>query len=224
MGELFSLIELLGTVAFAVSGAMVAIERKADIFGVVFLGMTTAIGGGILRDGLLGNIPAAIFSNRPTLLTAAVCPLLVFAAAWLAGDRYERNRTLIDTINNLVDALGLGAFTVTGVRMGFGGGYGDSWFFVVFLGLLTGVGGGVLRDVLTNATPFVLTKRIYALASIAGALVYLVFQSFGMDSTLNGTLAIGMVFCIRVLATVFRWDLPSVARRNEARAAAAAKK
>ena len=142
MGELFSALELLGTVAFAVSGAMVAIDRHADVFGVVFLGMTTAIGGGIVRDGLLGSFPAAIFSNRVTLCTAAGCPLLVFVVAWLTGNGYERRKGMVDMVNNLFDALGLGAFTVTGVRMGLAAGYGGKWFFLVFLGLVTGIGGG----------------------------------------------------------------------------------
>ncbi len=210
MGELFSLMELLGTVAFAVSGAMVAIDREADIFGVVFLGMTTAIGGGMVRDCLLGAVPPAIFDSGITLLTAAVCPLLVFGVALLAGPGYHRHKKLVDSINNLVDALGLGAFSVTGVRMALDAGCGGNWFFVILLGMITGIGGGVLRDVMTNATPFVLTKRIYALASLAGAGYYLLIVNAGVDGTVAGMTAVAVVFCIRLMATVFKWDLPKI--------------
>ena len=210
MGELFSALELLGTVAFAVSGAMVAIDRHADVFGVVFLGMTTAIGGGIVRDGLLGSFPAAIFSNRVTLCTAAGCPLLVFVVAWLTGNGYERRKGMVDMVNNLFDALGLGAFTVTGVRMGLAAGYGGKWFFLVFLGLVTGIGGGLLRDVMTNSTPFVLKKRVYALASIGGAVAYLLLCAQGLNETLAGMLTVLLVFAVRMLATVFHWNLPRI--------------
>ncbi len=221
MGELFSMLELLGTVAFAVSGAMVAIDRHADVFGVVFLGMTTAIGGGIVRDCLLGNFPAAIFSNRVTLLTALACPVLVFLIAWVAGDGYERRKGAADTVNNLFDALGLGAFTVTGVRMGLAAGYGDRWFFLVFLGLVTGIGGGLLRDVMTNSTPFVLQKRVYALASIIGAVAYLLLCKIGLTPTLAGMAAVALVFVIRLLATVFRWNLPRIEHSGSAAGSAA---
>lgn len=210
MGGLFSMLELLGTVAFAVSGAMIAIDRHADLFGVVFLGMTTAIGGGMVRDCLLGSVPPAIFFNRPLLLTAAVCPLLVFVVAAAAGRQYQRNKALVDIINNLVDALGLGAFTVTGVRMGLAAGYTDQWFLLVFLGLLTGIGGGVLRDVMTDCVPIVLTRHVYALASIGGALEYLLLYRAGVDGTVAGMLVVTVVFCVRLLATVFHWNLPRI--------------
>lgn len=221
MGELFGFFELLGTIAFAVSGAMVAIDRRADVFGVVFLGMTTAIGGGIVRDCLLGVFPAAIFSNRLMLVTAAVCPLLVFLAAWFAGDGYEKRKSTVDTVNNLIDALGLGAFTVTGVRMGLAAGYGSRWFFVAFLGLVTGIGGGLLRDVMTVCTPFVLKKRVYALASIGGALCYLGLNALGLNPTFNGLATVALVFLVRLLATVFRWNLPRIERGGPAKGRAA---
>ncbi len=210
MGELFSLMELLGTVAFAVSGAMVAIDRRTDIFGVVFLGMTTAIGGGMVRDCLLGNTPPAIFSNGITLATALLCPLVVFVVASIAGPAYHKHKLLVDSINNWVDALGLGAFSVTGVRVVISAGHGDKWFLAILMGMITGIGGGVLRDVMTNSTPFVLTKRVYALASIAGAAYYLFATQLGMDATIAGMSAVALVFCVRVLATVFRWNLPKI--------------
>lgn len=216
MGRLFSLVELLGTVAFAVSGAMVAIDRKADLFGVVFLGTTTAIGGGIMRDCLLGNVPPNIFLNRPVLLTAVLCPLVVLLVAAAAGKSYWRHKALVGNITNLIDALGLGAFTVTGVRMGLTAGFADRWLFLVFLGLLTGIGGGVLRDVMTGAVPMVLTKHVYAMASILGAVVYLIlFCAVGVDGTASGTLAVLLVFCIRLLATYRHWNLPRVRTQDE---------
>lgn len=208
MPELFRLLEMLGTAAFAVCGAMVAIDRGADIFGVVFLGATNAIGGGILRDSLLGRLPPVSFTDPVILVLAVGCPLVVFGAAWAAGQRYVRGRATVDTVNNLVDALGLGAFTVAGVRAGLAAATPLPWFFVLFLGLITGVGGGVLRDVMTGSTPFVLKKRVYALASIAGAAAYLGMEALGVPSGLGGWLAVALVFCVRLAATLLHWNLP----------------
>lgn len=216
MDELFQVLELLGTAAFAVSGAMVAIDRRADLFGVIFLGMTTAIGGGILRDCLLGRFPAAIFYHWETLAMAFICSLTVFLCAWAAGERYWRRAGLVDQINNLIDALGLGAFSVTGVRIGLEAGCGGRWFFLIFLGMTTAVGGGLLRDVMTISMPFVLTKRIYALASIAGAALYLLLESLGVSRGAGGFGAVAAVFVLRLLATHFHWNLPRIPENSSA--------
>ena len=169
---LFFITEIIGTIAFAISGAMIAIERKLDLFGVLFLGATTAIGGGIVRDLLLGQIPPKAFLNYVYMLTAVATAAAVFLLSYINSRREQPIRFLSDELLNFFDAAGLGIFSVIGVQHTINAGFGDNVFFCVFLGMLTGVGGGMLRDMMSQTTPAVLRKHIYALASIAGALCY----------------------------------------------------
>jgi len=208
MGWVFATLEIVGTVAFAVSGAMVAIRKRTDIFGVLVLGVTTATGGGMLRDVLLGDLPPRVFRNQLYLLVAAAAAMALFLTARVFQEKYIRRAALVDQINNLFDALGLGAFTVTGIQAGIAAGYGDNSFFLVFLGLLTGVGGGLIRDLMVTEIPFVLRKRVYALAAIAGGLVYVLASPHCRGRAVPATLTLAVVVGLRLLATIFRWDLP----------------
>ena len=142
---LFTVLEAIGTVAFAVSGATVALQRRLDVFGVMLLGLTTALGGGCIRDLLLGRTPPVMFSQPLYAIVAIVTSLVVFLLAYFWRGIFFSHMVLIDRVNNVFDALGLGMFTVIGVRAGVAAGYGDNAFLCVFLGLLTGVGGGVLE-------------------------------------------------------------------------------
>lgn len=205
---LFLCFELLGTVAFAVSGAMVAMEKKADIFGVLVLGIITATGGGMLRDVLLGKLPPRLFSNGLYVAVAASAALLLFFLARHFRDVYIRKAKMVDQINNFFDALGLGAFTVTGIQIGLSSGFADSYFFLVFLGVLTGVGGGLIRDLMVMEIPFVLRKRVYAIAAILGGLVYVFVRSILPGELIAALLSIFTTVTIRLLATYFRWNLP----------------
>ena len=162
-----SITEILGTVAFSVSGAMTAIRKKMDILGVVVLGVVTAVGGGIIRDLLLGITPPAAFQNPVYVAWATVTALLAFVLARHTWS--EKNRHLFELLLNLVDSLGLGLFAVIGVRTAIDCGYGDNGFLSIFVGVLTGVGGGMLRDTMAGEVPKIFRKRIYALAALAGA-------------------------------------------------------
>ena len=136
-----SITEILGTVAFSVSGAMTAIRKKMDILGVVVLGVVTAVGGGIIRDLLLGITPPAAFQNPVYVAWATVTALLAFVLARHTWS--EKNRHLFELLLNLVDSLGLGLFAVIGVRTAIDCGYGENGFLSIFVGVLTGVGGGI---------------------------------------------------------------------------------
>lgn len=202
------LTEIIGTVAFSISGAMLAIERNLDLFGVVFLGAVTAIGGGIIRDLLLGQIPPQAFLNYVYLLVAVITALGVFVISHWRSRRGKSIQFMNDTVLNIFDAAGLGIFSVIGVQNTVNAGFGDNAFFCVFLGLTTGVGGGMLRDVLSRSTPAVLRKHIYALASLAGALCYYLLQIYvPAVSILVSTL---LVVVLRVLASHYRWTLPRI--------------
>ncbi len=209
------LTELVGTVAFSISGAMLAIERNLDLFGVVFLGAITAIGGGIVRDLLLGQIPPQAFLNYVYLLFAVLTALVVFVIARWRASQGKSIQFMNDTVLNIFDAAGLGIFSVIGVQNTIDAGFGSNAFFCVFLGMTTGVGGGMLRDVLSRSTPAVLRKHIYALASLAGALCYYLLQLYAPAvSILVSTL---LVVVLRVLASHYRWTLPRIPLPEDSR-------
>ena len=208
-GEIFfSALEVAGTISFAVSGAMAALEKRVDLFGVIFLGATTALAGGIIRDVLIGKTPPSAFSNYRYMAIAVVTAAIVFLIAWLSKEHYEHNVDVVSAVNNIFDAAGLGAFTITGAKVAMGMGYIDNGFFVVFLAMVTGIGGGVLRDLMIGEIPFVLRKRIYAVASIFGGIVYYQLVRQRVDDMAAAFIGIGIVFGLRMLATIFKWNLP----------------
>lgn len=204
-------IEILGTIAFAISGAMIAIRKQVDMFGVILLGMITAVGGGIARDIMLGFTPPRIFQALPILGIAFFTSLLVFLAGYFFQDKYRKNQQTVDRINNIFDALGLGLFTVMGMDVAKGAGV-ESMVILVFFGFVTGAGGGVIRDLLVNEIPFVLKEDIYAVASIVGGFCYYGAEKKGVSGTLAAVLTIGAVFVLRMLATRYRWNLPKVGK------------
>ncbi len=201
------IMELVGTVAFSASGAMVAIERNMDIFGVCVLGIFTAVGGGMVRDIILGSVPSALI-DPIYVIVAAGTALVVFFVLFLKKKHFQgRFRVAYDTLMLIMDALGLGIFTVVGVRTGIRAGHPDNTFLLVFLGTLTGVGGGLMRDMMAGVPPYIFVKHIYALASIAGACAFiLIYRHFGEVAALIA--ASVLVVVIRLLAAHFRWNLP----------------
>lgn len=209
MNEIMHIAELIGVAAFAVSGAMVALEKRADIFGVLFLGVTTALGGGILRDVLLGNTPPLMFTSYTYVLIAIAAALIVFLDAYLRRGKYRREAEKLDAVNNIFDAVGLAVFTVSGMNMAMNyAGIGNP-LLVVVLGMVTGVGGGMLRDMMLGMMVKVLRKRIYAVASLAGGAVYYLLLAIGAGEMVSAISAMLLIFVLRVLATVFKWNLPS---------------
>lgn len=205
---LFFLTELIGTVAFSISGAMLAIERELDLFGVIFLGAVTAIGGGIVRDLLLGQIPPQAFQNYVYLLLAVAAALLVFAVSHVQNKKGLPIKFMNDTVLNVFDAAGLGIFSVIGVQNTVRAGFGDNAFFCIFLGMTTGVGGGMLRDVLSRATPAVLRKHIYAIASIIGAICFYYLKFISETGAIF--VSVILVIILRVLASHYQWTLPRI--------------
>lgn len=202
------IIEIIGTIAFASSGAMVAIRKRLDLFGVLVLGATTAVGGGIIRDIILKISPPGAFQNPVYFGMAAATVGVIFLICYLNPEfldmqfleGYER-------LMNILDAIGLGAFTVLGAQKAVSAGYENYRFLAVFLGVVTGVGGGLLRDMMAGITPYILKKHIYACASIVGAVVYMYGRLLIDDSAalISGAVVVVM---IRLLATRYRWNLP----------------
>ncbi len=211
--SLFFFIEVIGTIAFASSGAMVAIKKQLDLLGVIVLGVTTAVGGGMLRDIIIGNVPPALFKDPVYVLLAFITVMLLFIIVRLNQKILDgRSIETYEKVMNIFDAIGLGAFTVVGIDTAVLSGYGDYHFLIIFLGVITGVGGGILRDIMAGQTPYVLRKHIYACASIAGAILYAWLLNF-IDGNIAMLIGACSVVLIRLLATHFCWDLPTATKK-----------
>ena len=209
VGEvLFVILEVVGTISFAVSGAMAALEKRVDLFGVIFLGITTALAGGILRDVIIGKVPPSAFADSRYMIVAGVTSALVFLIALIAKEKYKDNVDSLRTVNNIFDAVGLGVFTITGAKVAIHTGHLSNGFFVVFLGMITGIGGGVLRDLMIGEIPLVLRKRVYAVASLLGGIVYYQLFRHHTGDMAAVFIGVGVVFGLRMLATIFKWNLP----------------
>lgn len=204
------ILEMVGTVSFAISGSMVAIKKRVDVFGVVVLGVMTALGGGIVRDILIGHLPPAMFSDYRYVLVAVITSVVVFIIAYIFRDLYQRSEKSVDAVNNIFDALGLGVFTVMGAKVAISSGFTVNGILVVCLAVVTGVGGGLIRDVMLMEIPFVLKKRIYAVASILGGTAYHLMYVHSVDTEIATAVSVLIVFSVRILATVFKLDLPKV--------------
>ncbi len=202
-------LEILGTIAFAVSGAMVGIRRGMDVFGVTVLGVVTAVGGGMVRDVTLNKVPAALTSPHYVVM-AIMTSLIVFALAFFRKRLADRKmQQIYELLMLLMDSLGLGIFTVMGVRAGVEAGYLDNAFLLAFLGVITAVGGGLLRDMMAGVPPYIFVKHVYACASVAGAvLCVILYHSAGQTAALIFPSC--LVFVIRLLAARFRWNLPRI--------------
>jgi uncharacterized membrane protein YeiH len=203
--DLIFIFEMIGTVAFAVAGSLVGILKKMDIFGIAVLGMTTAVGGGIIRDLVLGRTPPVAFVRPVYALTAIVTSLIVFLPA--VRNFVEHHQKGYEGVMRLMDAIGLGAFTVIGAEAAFTCVPDPNVFLAVFTGAVTGVGGGALRDVLAGEVPYIFVKHFYACASIIGAIAYCILRGF-LGIELAMILGVAVVVVLRLLAAKYRWTLP----------------
>lgn len=192
-----SIIEIIGTIAFAVSGAVVGIKKKMDIFGVIMMGIITAVGGGIIRDIIIGVIPPSAFRNPIYTLIAIVVSVIVFLPF------ISKKINLDNFIWILADSIGLGAFTMIGVASGVSF---DNIFLEIFLGVITGVGGGVIRDICSLDIPMIFVKHFYACPCIIGAVVFAILNKYNFNiGIISGFI---VILVLRLLAAKFRWHLP----------------
>jgi uncharacterized membrane protein YeiH len=199
-------LDYLGTFAFGLSGAMVAVRKKMDIFGVVVLATVTAIGGGTVRDLLLARAPN-FWIEDPTYLLMALGAGLIAFLAYRAVQRGAR--ALI-----VFDAIGLGVFTVIGAWLAMEAEL--CGVATVVLATLTGIGGGVMRDVLAREVPIVLREEVYASASILGATVFWFGIRGGMSAEMAAPMAAVLVIALRLVSRKFHWHLPRFTQSNAA--------
>lgn len=209
MDIIWYIFDMIGTIAFAVSGALVGVSRKMDIFGMTVLALATAIGGGIVRDVLLGYFPPNSLRNIVYVTVVLAVTVIVFL---IYNSRYRKHamgpRSRASYL--LADALGLASFTVTGASAGFKL-YPELPIFIVLLGTITAVGGGIIRDMLAQRIPSVLKEDVYALPSIIGGIVYYLMVTSSWDNmAVYG--AFTVVLVIRLLALKYNWSLPKVGK------------
>lgn len=205
MDIFFFVLEITGTAAFAVSGSLLALTKGMDLFGICIMGLVTACGGGVMRDLFLDQLPPAMFREPVYALTAIGVSLVMFLP--FVRRLLSRGEKVYEAVLLIADSLGLGIFTAAGVAAVIKAGYGGNFFFAVFLGTVTGVGGGVMRDVLAGLPPYIFVKHIYASASIAGAILCAALWHFtGQPWAMLACLV--LVFVIRILAARYRWSLP----------------
>jgi len=192
------LLDLVGTAAFAASGAWVGVRKHMDMFGVLVLGAVTAVGGGTLRDLLLGDIPPFSLKDESYIYIAIAVSLVVF----VNRERFKRfEKPLL-----YFDAIGLGTFVVIGTQKALD--FDITLLGAVLMGVMTGTAGGIMRDVLANQVPLILRREIYASACIAGGTLLVVLEQLGTDRPAAALLAAGTVIVVRLLAIHYDWSLP----------------
>lgn len=198
-------IELIGTVAFAASGAMLGIKKKMDILGIAVLALCVAVGGGVMRDIILGSTPPMTFQNPIYALCAISVAIVLFipkVRRFISRHDYSYGLSMF-----WMDSVGLGVFTALGVQRCYETVPEAGIFLAVFVGVMTGVGGGVLRDVLAGDTPYIFVKHFYASASIIGALLTALLWGH-LYSGLCIIIGALVVLILRFFAARYHWSLP----------------
>ena len=197
--SIFLVIEVIGTVTFAISGVMAAARASMDWLGAIVLAVVVAIGGGTIRDVLIGRFPVSWIEDASPVLVAIGTAVM----------RLRPQADLVTWTPTLIaDAAGLSAFVILGTDIALESGLNG--FLAILLGTITGVGGGVLRDILTGNKPIVLVGQVYALAGIAGAALFVVLIELGVNPDLSVWLPMAVIFGIRMLSIRRDWHLPKV--------------
>ncbi len=197
MSEILIYIDYLGTLVFAISGVLIGVEKKFDLFGVLILGFVTAIGGGTIRDLLIGVRPVSWMENENYLyLIFIAIPIVYFFKNTIV--KWRKSVFIFDTI-------GIGLFTILGVQKTLS--VGLSPVIAVLMGVVSAVFGGVLRDVLANEIPLIFRKEIYAFACLIGAISFVISDYF-LWHNLSIFISISVVIIVRLLAIRLKWELP----------------
>ncbi|MGI3167904.1 trimeric intracellular cation channel family protein [Pseudooceanicola sp. C21-150M6] len=195
---LYALLDVMGTFVFGLTGAMVAVRRGFDLFGILVLSAAVGVAGGVVRDVLLGDVPPAVLVD--------LWPLALTCAAGLVAFFFAPVIERLDRPVMLLDAVGLGVFAIAGCNKALVFGLGG--FGAVLLGVLTAIGGGVLRDIMTAQVPRVLHEEVYALAALAGAAAYALGLAAGLPGGLVATGAVLLAIVIRIASVRNGWTLP----------------
>ncbi len=207
-------IEVIGVIAFAISGALEGIRNHLDFLGVIILGIVTATGGGVIRDVLLGIVPPTSIKTGYFIYIALTVSIVAFIAPYIGRNRTRRQfRTIFENTLVITDALGLAAFTVTGMRLAYEVVPEATGFLYIFLGVLSGVGGGVIRDLLVNNIPYIMQRNVYATCSIIGAIVlHFLYRLTNLNMEIIIFISFVIIFGTRMIAHIKNWHLPKAMR------------
>ncbi|MEG9328360.1 Uncharacterized membrane protein YeiH [Salinimicrobium catena] len=197
--SLFFILDLLGTIAFAISGALSAMNRRLDLFGIFIIAFVTAIGGGTLRDVLIGSTPVTWMENILYIYLIGV--VTIFAIIFRSKLNHLKKSLF------LFDTIGLGVFTITGVEMGVQNDLNP--IISIALGAMTGTFGGVIRDILCNEIPVIFRKEIYATACIIGGLAFVILHQLAVDTDIIYIATSLTVILIRLVVVKYHISLPS---------------
>jgi len=195
------ILDLFGTAAFAVTGALRAIEHKYDIVGVIILATVTGILGGVMRDAILGIFPPHNFSDTIHIVLTTITAIIIFYL-------YQRIKKY-ENLFNIFDAVGLGVFTFTGASIAYSL-YSTNVVLIVISSLVTAFGGGILRDVLVGEPPIVFTKEVYAVASFIGVIIFLIMVNLKLQFEYTAIVVIFVTTGIRLISIKLNWNLPKV--------------
>ncbi len=195
---LLVVLDLVGIVVFAISGALTGVEKRLDLFGVIFLADATAIGGGFIRDALLGAFPVAALHDWRYLIAPTCTGLVVF---YIHPAIAKLSRILL-----IVDAAGLGLFAVAGTHKALDHGLGPVG--ACGIGTITAIGGGIIRDVVVREIPTVLHKEIYATAALLSAILFVTGDHFAWNNVATAVAAVALAFTLRVVSTWRQWSAP----------------
>jgi len=194
-------LDLFGTVAFAVTGSLRAIEHKYDIVGIIILATVTGILGGVMRDTILGIFPPSNFSDSVHIVLTTITGTIIFFL-------YHKTKKY-ENLFNIFDAVGLGVFTFTGVSIAHSL-YATNYVLIVISGLLTAFGGGILRDVFVREPPIVFTKEVYAVASFIGVIIFLILVNIKLQFEYTAIAVILVTTGVRLISIKLHWNLPKV--------------
>ena len=200
LGSFITILDYLGTIAFAVTGASKAIAHRADIFGIIVLATVVGVAGGITRDVIFGRFPNAFSDPIYIGLTVAVGVAMFFL--------YTKFKSKMETWL-VFDAVGLGVFSIIGASIAYQV-VGMEFLPMLLGGLITAIGGGILRDVFVREIPIVFVKEVYAVASVIGIVVFYAILSSGVEIQVASIVGIVVTTTIRLLAMKFKWNLPKV--------------
>ncbi len=203
-------LECLGAIAFTLSGIIVSIERRVDPIGTFVISFTTAFGGGIIRDLLIGVVPPSVFCNPSTRLEALIA--MIVGMIFYIFAFFKKTAPLIikmknDIALNIIDAVGLSVFCISGVKTAIAACGGGNILLLIVAGSISGCGGSILRDIFTDSIPTVFRKHVYILPSIIGSSAYVLLYT-RVPQLVAMMAGIAIIITIRVLAIVYKWNLP----------------
>ncbi len=207
--ELFCFyLEMVGTIAFSVSGTIIGIKKKMDVFGNLALAIITAVGGGIFRDILLGIAPPLILQKPFAFMVAVITSIVIMI---FVANRHKitlaKFMHVYAKIMFISDSIGLGIFTILGMNVAIRVGYGDNILILLLGGMLTGVGGGMIRDVLAREIPMIFTQNIYAVSSLIGGSIYIIARSYLDNYSVCVIIAMSAIIAIRIVSEKYKINL-----------------